>query len=200
MALGDFRATDHDTCRRIFMQRGYDVRLVSIRCYGASENMLRHFRIPKEKSNGSYEVKCMISAFNETSKEAHIYAEFERVKFNLLERALERHGATGIGIESFTLQDYLTGSGNALRFVLTKADQPGFRLIERGRPSVSPAPARSAELDSFSVEIVKALEQTVNQVEERAQKLEEEIDSKDNELRLSKDANRAMVRRVFGFL
>ena len=182
------------------MQRGHEVRLVSIRCYGASEQLLRQLKIPKEKSSGSYEVKCMISAFNPTSKEAHIYAEFERVKSNLLERALERHGATGIGIDSFTLQDYLTGSGNALRFVLTKSAEPGFQLIERGHPSVVPAPvpdpSRSAALDSFSLDAVKALEQAINQVEERAQKLEEDVEFKDEELRRSNEAKQAMVRAI----
>jgi len=171
------------------MQRPQDVRLVSIRCYGASEQMLLNFKIPKEKSRGSYEVKCMISAFNPTSTEAHIYAEFERVKSNLLERALERHGATGIGIESFTLQDYLTGSGNALRFVLTKATETGFQLIENGRPSIAPAPATDPTplQDTFPLEVFKALEQTVDKIEERAQKLEDELNSKDDELRLSNE-------------
>ena len=169
------------------------VRLASVHCYNASADMLLNLTIPKERCGGSYEVKCMISAFNPTSKEAHIYAEFERVRSNLLERALERHGATGIRIESFSLQDYLNGSGHALRFVQTKSADPGFYLIEKGSPYVSPAPATSinsilsAGPDPMPLEAVKSLEQSVDRAEERAQMLEDQ-------LKLKEDEKQAMVR------
>ena len=170
------------------------VSLASIHCYNASEDMLLNLTIPKERCGGSYEVECMISAFNPTSKEAHIYAEFERVKSTLLGRALEMHGATGIRIESFSLQDYLIGSGHALRFVQTKATDSGFCLIEKGRPSAAPTPATSinsiisAGPDPMPLEAVKALEKSVDRAEERAQMLEEELKSKEDE-------KQAMVRK-----
>jgi len=174
-----------------------NVRRASIECYNASENMLINFTIPRERSGGKYTVKCMVSAFDQASGHAFIYAEFERVKTHLLMRALERHGATGIRVDSFTLQDYLTGAGDALRFVLDKAIVPGFRLIEIGSPSIAPAPtadpASSFELGSYSLEVVKALEQAVDAGEERAQKLEEELSLKDDELRRSNEEKQTLV-------
>ena len=145
----------------------------------------------------------MISAFNPTSKEAHIYAEFERVKSNLLERALGRHGALGIKIESFSFRDYLIGSGNALSYVRTKATDPGFYLIEKGSPSAAPAPATSinsiisAGPDPMPLEAVKALEKSVNNAEERAQMLEERAHMLEEELKSTDIEKEIMVCKFF---
>ncbi len=156
--------------------------------------MLHNFKIPKERLGGTYEIKCMISAVNPTTGEAHIYGEFERVKQTVLERALARHGATSIGIDPLTLQDHRT-SGSALKFVETKASEPGFQRIGKGTPSVIPVSIGEAfsGADPFPVDTIKSLEQQLDRVEERAQNLEEELDLKKEGLRLSNDANLELV-------
>lgn len=111
------------------------IRLCVIQCFNATVKMLTDFQIPKERTNGIYQVRCMISAFNTTSKESWIYAEFERMKQTVMIRALERYGATQITLVSFSSWDYATGSSNGLQSVLSKAKEPGFQLIQQSMPS-----------------------------------------------------------------
>lgn len=152
-----------------------NVRLVSMHCYNASEDMLLNFDIPKERSGGRYNVKCMISAFNPSSSEAFMYAEFDRVKKNRVDWALQKFGATQIQIDSYSLADYVSGAANALKFVQKKAGESGFRLIERGCPSVhASATNATSSAESFPLEGVKVLEQAADEADDRAHKLEED--------------------------
>lgn len=178
-----------------------NVRLVSMHCYNASEDMLLNFDIPKERSGGRYNVKCMISAFNPSSSEAFMYAEFDRVKKNRVDWALQKFGATQIQIDSYSLADYVNGAANALKFVQKKAGESGFRLIERGCPSVhASATNATSSAESFRLEGVKVLEQAVDEADDRAQKLEEELAVKESALSASNDEKKAMVRCLILFL
>jgi hypothetical protein len=178
-----------------------NVRLVSMHCYNASEDMLLNFDIPKERSGGRYNVKCMISAFNPSSSEAFMYAEFDRVKKNRVDWALQKFGATQIQIDSYSLADYVNGAANALKFVQKKAGESGFRLIERGCPSVHASATNAASsAESFRLEGVKVLEQAVDEADDRAQKLEEELAVKESALSASNDEKKAMVSCLILFL
>jgi len=183
-----------------------NVRLVSIHCYNASEDMLLNFTIPRERTGGIYNVKCMISAFNPLSSEAFVYAEFDRVKKIQLDRALQRFGATQIQIDSYSLGDYVSGTANALRFVQKKASESGFHLIERGCPSPYASAMNatpSAVSESFPMERVKVLEQAVDEADDRAQKLEEEniclgseVEALQDKIRKIQEESEAKIARL----
>ena len=143
----------------------------------ATEDMLLNLSIPKERLSGEYAVHCMISAFNEESKEALIYAEFDPVRPRILERAMERYGADQIVITSFSLQDYAEDAANGLRHVEGKSTAPGFRRVQRGAPSAYVR--RTARLDDTTrMEIVKGLDRSLEEADEKGQTLEDELQNK----------------------
>ena len=144
------------------------IRVCAIHCAQATEATLSSLVIPKERSDGAYDVKCMISVLHLETREAHIYAEFERVKEPLLRRALEESGASDITITSFSLSDYVSGAGVALKAVRDKAGGPAFQLFERGVPSQYVQPSNIAQpiVDGWMpVDYVKELEAITNEAD-----------------------------------
>ena len=114
----------------------------------------------------------MISAFNLQSKQAFIYAEFGRVKQNLLERALEAAGATSVRVDTFSPQDFISGARKALDSVREKGHQHGYLLIERGEPALSVQTANvSQQSDDIGIPVdyVKELEVSVGEAEDKIQ-------------------------------
>lgn len=108
------------------------VRLCHIQCFNATAEMVSDLSIPRERSGGVYEIKCIISAFNPESTEARIFCQVERIKQGVLERAIEAYGARGVMITSFSPVDYATSAAVALQSVLAKCSTPGFQSFRRG--------------------------------------------------------------------
>lgn len=121
--------------------------------------MLSGLVIKRERSDGFYKVKFMASAFNATTREAFIYAEFDRVREPVLTRAIENYGAKQIQLVSYTLSDYITGAANGLKFVKEQAVKDGFTLIERGastlRSKISALVQNPCHLSSVEFDVVK---------------------------------------------
>ena len=120
----------------------------------------------------------MISAFNERSREAWIFAQFERLKENVLEKAFEGCGATQIKITSFSTLDYAKAASAGLNTVIEKSRCPGFKLISRGTPSQYIQDARPSSDDNVPSEVAKMLDTDMKEAEEQASKLEMELSTK----------------------
>ena len=141
------------------------IRVCAIHCFLATDETLSTFTIPKERSTGAYEVKCMIGALNLETKEAYMYAEFERVNETLLRQALEASGANDITI---TALDFFSRAGVALKDVREMAQGPAFQLFERGTPSQYVQSSNSLQpiVDGrVSVDYVKKLEEVTNEAD-----------------------------------
>ena len=138
-----------------------------------------NFILPKEQTGGQYAVRCMISAFNEGTKEALVYVEFvEQVKENILERGLERLGARLHGrIESYSFHDYAQAATGGLQTVEKKALSPGFKLIERGSPA--PYVRRVVTVENgIPLEVTKDMELSLEAADGKVSALEEELHDK----------------------
>jgi hypothetical protein len=85
-------------------------------------------------SNGkAFAVHSMIAAYNIQTKDARIYAEFERMGENVVYGNMSEMGARTIIIDSFSSDDWETSSATALRSVIECAREAGFTLIRHGR-------------------------------------------------------------------
>ena len=151
------------------------IRVCHIQCFNASEEMLTNFTVLKERSGGSYSVKCMISAFNEESKEAWIYAQFERIKETVLRKALEAYGVRQVDITSFSPLDYATSASNSLHCVMSKGDSPGFKLIRVGTHPQYIQNTTGSSSGNIPTEIAKILDQDRKEAEELVSQLEESL-------------------------
>ena len=150
------------------------IRLCSIKCTRATEDMLLNLSIPKDRLGGEYAVHCMVTAFNQETTEALIYAEFDPVNPNLLVRAMERYGATEIEVASFSFHDYADAASGWLRRVEAKSTEVGFQIVQRGSPS--PYVRRSTQIDDTTrMEIVKGLNRSLEEADEKGQTLEDEL-------------------------
>jgi hypothetical protein len=154
------------------------VRVCHIQCFNANEEALTNFTVLKERSGGAYSVKCMISAFNEGSKEAWIYAQFERIKETVLRKALEGYGFSQVDITLFSPLDYATSASNSLQCVLSKGNSPGFKIIRCGAPSQYTGDNSSSNADTVPTEIAKMLDQDRKEAEDLVSQLEESLKSK----------------------
>ena len=85
-----------------------------------------------------YQIRCMISAFQPTDKEAYIYAEFDQIREDLLKKNLELVGMTQIHLVSFSRSNTSLNAKQALGHVLSKSKKPGFKKLERGNTKVVP--------------------------------------------------------------
>jgi hypothetical protein len=154
------------------------VRVCHIQCFNANEEMLTNFTALKERSGGAYSVKCMISAFNEESKEAWIYAQFDRIKETVLKKALDGYGARQVDIISFSPLDYATAASKSLHSVMSKGSNPGFKLIRCGTPSQYIQNNSSSSPDTIPSDIAKLLDQDRKEAEELVSQLEGSLKSK----------------------
>lgn len=154
------------------------IRVCHIQCFNASEEMLTNFTVPKERSGGAYSVKCLISAFNEESKEAWIHAQFERMRETVLKKALDGYGASQVDITSFSPLDYATSASNSLNCVISRGNYPGFKLIRCGAPSQYTQDISSTSSDAVPAEIAKMLDQDRKEAEDQVSQLEESLRSK----------------------
>ena len=150
------------------------IRRCFIQCYNATLPMLTELDIPKERAGGSYDIKCMISAFNESSKEAWIYAEFEKVYQCFVMKALEEAGASNITIELFSPIAYARASSMGLVKVTTKASDHGFQLITRGAPSAYVGGASSSAEEIIPIEAIHMLEDDFQDSQKRLMEFEKE--------------------------
>ena len=103
----------------------------------------------------------MISAFNTISNEAYVYLEIEKVKQSVLQASIDRTGATGVIIDTFSRHEQgkratiNAESAAALFLVHSYARKHGFTLIEQGVASVQPRemqPANGGEQASITSE------------------------------------------------
>ena len=120
-----------------------------IHCYRASKSLLEELVV--QSSNGKvYEIKCAMSAFHMINKEAYIYLEIEKISETLLKANIERTGARGVDVVTFS--SYASGmesmfekeSAAALFSVHSYSKKHGFVLVERGVASVQPREMVSA--------------------------------------------------------
>ena len=110
--------------------------------------------------------------------EAWVYVEFsDPVRQNLVERALERLGATQFRVDSFSYDDYAEAATKGLKTVEDKARCPGFKLIERGSPS--PYVRRSVGTEStVPMAVTKDMQRSLEESDEKVLALEEEVNSR----------------------
>ena len=110
-----------------------------IHCYNASEKILMNMKLRKDSiDHCEYQIRCMISAFQPTDKEAYIYAEFDQIREDLLKKNLELVGMTQIHLVSFSRSNTSLNAKQALGHVLSKSKKPGFKKLERGNTKVVP--------------------------------------------------------------
>ena len=72
------------------------------------------------------------AAYNIQTKEARIYAEFERVGEKVIEDNMKNMGAGSIVIDSFSSEDWERSSEIAFRSVVECGEKAGFTLIRHG--------------------------------------------------------------------
>ena len=77
-------------------------------------------------------VFSITAAFNNTTKEARIYAEFERIEQRVLENHLAGLGAASIVIDAFSSSEWETESAAAYESVIQCGGSPGFSLLRHG--------------------------------------------------------------------
>ena len=120
-----------------------------IHCYRASKSLLEELVV--QSSNGKvYEIKCAMSAFHMINKEAYIYLEIEKISETLLKANIERTGARGVDVVTFSSNAsgmesmFEKESAAALFSVHSYSKKHGFVLVERGVASVQPREMVSA--------------------------------------------------------
>jgi hypothetical protein len=79
-----------------------------------------------------YEVHHVTAAYNIQTKEARIYAEFERVSEKVIEDNMKNMGAGSVVIDSFSSGDWERSSEIAFRSVVECGEKAGFTLIRHG--------------------------------------------------------------------
>lgn len=87
------------------------------------------FISPKGKR---YNVHNVTAAYNVHTKEARIYAEFDRVSKKVIEDNMEKMGAGSIIIDSFSSEGWENAAETAFRSVVECGVRAGFTLIRHG--------------------------------------------------------------------
>ena len=83
----------------------------------------------------------MLAAYNVETKEARIYAEFDRIDEKLVEEHLHNMGAGSVIIDTFSKEDWESASEIAMNSVLECSSKPGFSLFRQGNePSAKSRP------------------------------------------------------------
>ena len=84
-------------------------------------------------TNGrQFPIHNMTSAYNIQTKEARIYAEFERVDEKIIEDNMQTMGVGSVVIDSFSSGDWESSSVTALRSVVECGAKSGFILLRHG--------------------------------------------------------------------
>ncbi len=77
-------------------------------------------------------VFSVTAAYNSRTKEARIYAEFERIEQRVFENQLVGLGAVSILIDAFSSSNWEAESSAALKSVIQCGGNPGFSLLRNG--------------------------------------------------------------------
>ena len=118
-----------------------------------------------KKGDGVYNIKCSISAYNTTTREAWIYLEIDKITKNKLQSSIESTGAKGVDIIPFSSN--MLGqrktideeSASALKSVYDFSNKHGWILVTRGTPSVDLSPESPGQ--TLSPETMRRQEEDV---------------------------------------
>jgi len=98
----------------------------------------------------TFQIEFMQAAYNVQTKEARIYAEFERVREDVISDNLQRMGAASIVIDSFSSIGWDFASQAAIKCVVECGETPGFTLFKQGNEPIPGAAGRSAAAGNTS--------------------------------------------------
>ena len=79
-----------------------------------------------------FAIYFMAAAYNTETKDARIYAEFERVSKRVIDHQLQTMGAGSVVIDSFSSRDWKMASEAAFNSVIECGAKPGYSFQERG--------------------------------------------------------------------
>jgi hypothetical protein len=109
------------------------IRRCFISCRISSLNEVEQFVHKKSVQGVSdgrvHSVKRVVCAYNADTKDARIYLEIERIPEEVLISCMNEMGITSVNVDSFSYDDWRSGSANALASVCRSAEVSGFQLV-----------------------------------------------------------------------
>lgn len=96
----------------------------------AMNDIVKHDKIITANDK-EYAIHRLVAAYSSHTKEARVYAEFDRTHEKIVEEHMHNMGAGSVIIDSFPREDWENASEIALNSVLECGSRPGFLLIRQ---------------------------------------------------------------------